>query len=126
MNRLMAVALGVALGAVGRYWVSGWVARLSQGSPFPYGTLAVNVVGSFLLGLLMGLASKGSLGLSPVVRALVSVGFLGAFTTFSTFSFETLEALKLGEFRVAIGNVLISVLVALGACWLGLELGTRG
>ncbi len=125
MNRLLAVALGGAFGAVSRYLISGWVARLTHESPFPYGTLAVNVTGSFLLGLMMGLGGEGRLMLPPAVRVVLGIGFLGAFTTFSTFSYETIEALRIGDFRVAIGNTVISVVTALAACWLGLELGTR-
>ncbi len=125
MNRLAAVALGGAFGAVSRYWISGWIARLTHESPFPYGTLTVNVVGSFLLGLMMGLGSEGRWLLPPEIRMVVGIGFLGAFTTFSTFSYETIEALKIGDFRVAVGNILISVVTALAACWLGLESGTR-
>ncbi len=125
MTRLLAVALGGAFGAVSRYWISGWVARLTHESPFPWGTLAVNVAGSFLLGLMMGLGGEGRLLLPPAVRVVLGIGFLGAFTTFSTFSYETVEALRIGDFRVAIGNTVLSVLIALAACWLGLELGTR-
>jgi fluoride exporter len=125
VNRLLAIALGGAFGAVARYTISGWVARLTHESPFPYGTLAVNLIGSFLLGLLMGLGGEGRLMLPPSVRIVVGIGFLGAFTTFSTFSYETVEAFRVGDVRVAIGNTVVSVLFALAACWLGLELGTR-
>lgn len=125
MTRLLAVALGGAFGAMSRYLISGWVARLTHESPFPYGTLAVNVIGSFLLGLMMGLGSEGRFMLPPTVRLVLGVGFLGAFTTFSTFSIETIEALKIGDFRVAIANTVVSVLTALAACWLGLELGAK-
>ncbi len=125
MTRLLAVALGGAFGAVSRYLISGWVARLTHESAFPYGTLAVNVTGSFLLGLMMGLGGEGRLLLPPAVRVVLGIGFLGAFTTFSTFSYETVEALRIGDFRVAVGNTVISVVTALAACWLGLELGTR-
>ncbi len=125
MTRLLAIALGGAFGAVSRYLISGWVARLTHESAFPYGTLAVNVTGSFLLGLMMGLGGEGRLLLPPAVRVVLGIGFLGAFTTFSTFSYETVEALRIGDFRVAVGNTVISVVTALAACWLGLELGTR-
>ncbi len=125
MNRLLAVALGGAFGAVARYQISGWVTRLTHESPFPWGTLAVNVAGSFLLGLMMGLGGEGRLLLPPAVRVVLGIGFLGAFTTFSTFSYETVEALRIGDFRVALGNTVASVVTALAACWLGLELGTR-
>lgn len=125
MNHLLAVAVGGAFGAVSRYLISGWVARFTQESAFPWGTLMVNFTGSFLLGLMMGLGGAGRLLLPPTVRLVLGVGLLGAFTTFSTFSFETIEALRIGDYRVAIGNVVISVVTALAACWLGLELGAR-
>ncbi len=125
MTHLLAVALGGALGAVSRYLISGWVARLTHESPFPYGTLTVNLTGSFLLGLMMGLGSEGRLLLPPAVRVVAGIGFLGAFTTFSTFSYETIEALRIGDLRIAIGNTVLSVVTSLAACWIGLELGTR-
>lgn len=125
LSRLLAVALGGALGAVSRYAVSGWVSRLTRESPFPYGTLTVNLVGAFLLGLLMGIGSEGRWLLPPAVRVLLGVGFLGGLTTFSTFSYETLEALRVGDFRVALANVGLSLVAALVACWLGLGVGER-
>ena len=125
MKPWLAVALGGAVGAVSRYWISGWIARLGHESPFPYGTLVVNVVGSLLLGLLMGLSSEGSSLVPASVRLLIGVGVLGAFTTFSTFSYETIEALRVGALRVALSNVALNVALTLAACWLGLELGTR-
>ncbi len=125
MTRLLAVALGGAFGAASRYLISGWVARLTHESPFPWGTLAVNVTGSFLLGLMMGLGGEGRLMLPPAVRVVLGIGFLVAFTTFSTFSYETVEALRVGDLRVAVGNTVVSVVIALLACWLGLELGAR-
>ncbi len=120
MMRIVLVALGGALGAVARYGVSGWVARATRTSPFPYGTLTVNLLGSLALGLLMGLATGGVLNLAPRLRVALAIGFLGAFTTFSTFSYETLEALRVGDLRVALLNILVSVVGALAACWLGL------
>jgi len=125
MMRLLAVAAGGAVGAVLRYLLSGWVARLTDASPFPYGTLAVNVVGSFVLGLLMGATTSGAMLLSPRLRIALAVGLLGALTTFSTFSYETLEALRTGDLRTAVLNVVVSVAATLTACWLGLGLGER-
>jgi CrcB protein len=123
--RLALVALGGALGAVARYGVSGWIARATRTSPFPYGTLTVNLLGSLALGLLMGLATGGVLNLAPRLRIALAIGFLGAFTTFSTFSYETLESLRVGDLRIALLNVLISVVGALAACWLGLGIAER-
>ena len=125
MTRLVLVALGGAVGAVARYGISGFIARVTRTSPFPYGTLTVNLVGSLALGLLMGLATGGVLTISPRLRIALAIGFLGAFTTFSTFSYETLEALRVGDLRVALLNVVVSVVGTLVACWLGLSLAER-
>lgn len=125
MSRLLLVALGGAVGAVSRYLLSGWVARLTHESPFPWGTFAVNVVGSLLLGLLMGAGSEGRWLVSPTVRVLVGIGFLGALTTFSTFSYETIEALRVGDLRIALLNVAGNLAATLVACSLGFEAGTR-
>jgi CrcB protein len=125
ITRLAMVALGGALGAVGRYGISGWVARATGQSPFPYGTLAVNVAGAFLLGALMGATASGTFLLAPRLRALLGIGFLGALTTFSTLTYETVEALRVGDLAVAAANVAVSLIVGLGACWLGLTFGQR-
>jgi len=125
MGRLLSIACGGAFGAVARYSLSGWVARATRESPFPYGTLAVNLAGSVALGLLMGAAASGSFLISPRLRQGLAVGFLGAFTTFSTFSYETVEALRAGDLRLALANVGLSVVLCLGGCWLGLALGDR-
>ena len=113
------------MGAVARFLLSNGVQRLAQGSHFPWGTLLVNGLGSFLLGLLMGLVESERWPLPPFWRLLLGVGFLGAFTTFSTFSLETLQALRAGEPTLAIGYVLSSLALALPACWLGLRLALR-
>jgi CrcB protein len=97
---LVLIATGGALGAVSRYWMSGWVAAATDGS-FPWGTLTVNVVGSFFLGFVLVLLDT-MLDSTPV-RALVAVGFLGAFTTFSTFSYEALALIQDGEWSRALG-----------------------
>jgi len=125
LERLVLVAVGGAFGAAGRYLVSEWMVRLGHESFFPWATLAVNALGSFLLGLLMGAGGEGRWLVPPGMQVLVGVGFLGAFTTFSTFSFETLEAFKLGDPRMAFANVAGNLALALAACWLGLEVGGR-
>lgn len=117
--RLLAVALGGAFGAVARHVTTGWVTRRFAESTFPYGTLVVNVAGSFVLGVLLGLVAADRLALGEASRALWVVGFLGAFTTFSTFSYQTLAALRTGAAHAAFANVAASVLLGVGACWLG-------
>ena len=125
MVRALAVMVGGALGALGRYAVSGVIARLTRQTPFPWGTMVVNILGALLLGLLMGAGTTGRLALPGTVRTLLAVGLLGAFTTFSTFTYETVEALRVGDVRLAVLNVVVSVAVGLTACWFGLRLGAR-
>lgn len=125
VERTLAVAFGGAIGAVGRYWISGWVSRATAQHPFPFGTLAVNVLGALALGLLMGATASGRLMINPTLRTLVGVGVLGALTTFSTFAYETLEALRAGDTRVALANVAFSLTAALLAAWVGLQIGER-
>jgi len=120
MKQVMAIAAGGALGAVMRWYVAGFIQRLS-GSAFPWGTLAVNVVGSFLLGFLfVWMLERVTVG--ELARLAVTVGFLGAFTTFSTFSLETARMLQEGAFSMALGNVLAQVLVCVTLAWLGMQL----
>lgn len=117
MERLFWICLGGALGSGARYLVSGWVlARL--GTSFPYGTLAVNVLGSLLLGAFMhiGLVTEW---MSPTLRLAVAVGVAGGFTTFSTFSYETVRLLQDGVWGVALLNILGTVATCLAASFLG-------
>lgn len=117
----LAVALGGAVGAVARYGLSGWVQHLS-GSLFPLGTLAVNVLGSFIIGLLLQMTT-GRFVWSLETRLLLTTGFCGSLTTFSTFSYETLALLEDQQWLAAGGNTLLNVLVCLAATWLGLVAG---
>ncbi len=118
MRELLFLAGAGAAGAVSRYALSGWTYHVF-GERFPYGTLAVNVLGSFLIGLVMQAALSADL-LSREARVAATVGFLGAFTTFSTFSYETMKAIEDGEWTKAGANVVLNVLLCLGATWLGL------
>jgi len=119
--QILAIAGGGALGALGRFWMSAGVYRL-LGRDFPWGTLAVNTLGSFLMGLLFVLFLE-RLATAPEVRSAVLVGFLGAFTTFSTFSMETLVLIETGYLGKAFLNIGASVLLCVLACWLGTLLG---
>src|SRR5918911_3142550 len=113
------VAIGSALGGVARYWCSGLVARLI-GETFPWGTLVVNVVGSFIIGLFATLtAPDGRVFASSEVRVFVMVGLCGGYTTFSSFSLQTLALARDGEWGRAILNVNASVTLCLVAVWLG-------
>ena len=113
------VAVGSALGGVGRYWCSGVVAR-HFGETFPWGTIAVNVLGSFAIGFFATLtAPDGRLFIGAVPRQFVMAGVLGGYTTFSAFSLQTLNLLAGGEWLKAGGNIGLSVVLCLVAVWLG-------
>lgn len=116
----LAVALGGALGAVSRYWLMLWIGSLA-GTRFPWGTAVVNVLGSVVIGVLYVLISERML-LSEQWRGLLVVGYLGAFTTFSTFSLDTLLLLQDGRWLPALGYVAGSVLLCLAGAWLGMLL----
>lgn len=121
MTNIVWIAMGGAFGAVARYLVSGWTyAWLGRG--FPWGTLAVNVIGSFLMGFFFDLLTE-RLFVSPQVRSAILVGIFGAFTTFSTFSIETLNLIEEGATGLALANIAISVIVCLVAVWLGVLAG---
>jgi fluoride exporter len=121
MERFLWICLGGAVGTGARHLMSGGVLRL-LGSSFPYGTLAVNVLGSFLLGALMqvGLASDA---LSPTARLALGTGVLGGFITYSTFSYETMRLLQEGAWLPALLNVAITVTLCLAACFFGFASG---
>lgn len=116
----LAVALGGALGALSRWGLGGWIEGRT-GEAFPWGTLVVNLIGAFLLGAMHGAATH--LDLSAETRAFLSVGLLGAFTTFSTFSYEAVALLQRGETARAAGYMAASVGVGLVAAVGGLALG---
>ena len=124
MGQALAVALGGACGALMRYWM---VVSINHalGRDFPYSTLTVNVLGAFLLGVVHTLTDRG-LELSQEVRMGILMGGLGAFTTFSAFSFETLGLLDQGRFIAASLNVVLNVVLCVSACWLGFALGRSG
>ncbi len=120
---LIAIAGGGALGALLRYGVAnGLHALLGRG--FPYGTLAVNLVGSFLMGLLFVLLNE-RLVVAPEWRGFLLVGLLGALTTFSTFSIETLLLIQQADYAKALLNVVSNLLLCLVAVWAGLMLGRQ-
>jgi len=121
--KILAIASGGAIGAMLRYAVaSGTHALFGRG--FPYGTLVVNVVGCLGMGFLYILLLE-RLSLGPEWRAALQVGLLGAFTTFSTFSMETLLLLESGETQKAVINIILSVFLCLAATWAGMVLGRQ-
>ncbi|MGH6865293.1 MAG: fluoride efflux transporter CrcB [Methyloceanibacter sp.] len=113
------IALGSALGGVARYWCTGMVARLF-GETFPWGTLFVNVAGSFVIGIFATLTGPdGRIFAGSTARQFVMIGLLGGFTTFSSFSLQTLNLFTDGEWLQAGGNIVASVTLCLLAVWLG-------
>jgi CrcB protein len=117
---ILCVAIGGLIGAPTRFLVDRLVADRVE-TDFPLGTFLINVSGSFLLGLLTGLDLAGHMPL--VVKALVGTGFCGAYTTFSTWSFETVRLLEEGEYLEAFTNAIFSVVVGLLAAGAGMALG---
>ena len=118
------ITIGSAVGGAARYFCSGVVARLI-GETFPWGTLVVNVVGSFIIGLVAVLtAPDGRLLVDPTTRLAITVGFCGGYTTFSSFSIQTLNLLNDGQYLYAGANILLSVAVCLAAVWAGSIIGS--
>ncbi|MDS1030504.1 fluoride efflux transporter CrcB [Bacillota bacterium LX-D] len=115
------VALGGSIGAVSRYYLSNLIDSRGN-SIFPWGTFTVNMLGCLIIGLVQALGVEKAL-ISPNLRIFISVGLIGALTTFSTFSLETLNILRHGEFKTALLNIGGSLLIGLLAVWLGLVIG---
>ena len=120
MGRLALISLGGAFGTAARYLLSVWLLR-TLGPAFPYGTLAVNVIGSFLLGVIMQ-AGLDTTILSPTARVVLGTGVMGGFTTYSTFNYETLQYLQQGAWAAAGLYVATTLFVCLAAGGLGVWL----
>lgn len=118
MRQFLLVAFGGFVGTALRYGVSGAIARTRAGAMFPYATLTVNLVGCFAIGALAGLVETRGL-LSGTSRAVVFIGVLGGFTTFSTFGYETLQLLRNGQNLAAGTFIALHVTLCLTAVWLG-------
>jgi CrcB protein len=118
MDTVIFVAIGGALGSVFRYILSTWTQTVSKSIDFPYGTLAVNLIGCFVIGFLAELAEARGVFTSDS-RAFVFIGILGGFTTFSSFSNETVNLLRDGETLNALANVGANVIFGLILIWLG-------
>lgn len=118
MTKSILVGFGGFLGSIARYLAGGAVHRLAEGSVFPYGTLFVNVTGCLAIGFLAALSEARGV-LSPEARVFLLIGVLGGYTTFSSFGYETLQLVRGGEMLAAAANVLVQVVVGLGAVWAG-------
>jgi fluoride exporter len=119
--RTIWIGLAGFAGAISRYAVEGWVSDRTRGS-FPWGTLVVNASGCFLLGVVFSLLTERFLP-HPTLRSALTVGFLGAYTTFSTFAFESVRLAEDGAWVHAAGNVLASLFLGLVAVYAGLRIG---
>jgi fluoride exporter len=124
MESYIWVAIGGAIGTVGRFWLSGVVAR-AIGETFPWGTLIINVSGSFIIGFIAALTGPdGRVFVGSTTRQFMMVGLCGGFTTFSSFSLQTLNLMNDGEWLRAGGNIVGSVALCLIAVWLGYMLAS--
>ena len=116
------IAIGSALGGMARYWCSGIAARLI-GETFPWGTMIVNIVGSFIIGFFATLTGPdGRIFADTLTRQFVMIGFCGGYTTFSSFSLQTLALVQDGEWLLASANIALSVIACLLAVWAGYAL----
>jgi fluoride exporter len=115
---MLLIFVGAGCGGVLRYWISN-ISYWFLGRQFPYGTLIVNVSGCFLMGLLFILIVERLDGAGPQLRSLLLIGLLGGYTTFSSFSIETLNLFENGAPLAGIANILLSVILCLAAAWLG-------
>ena len=121
MDKYLIIGLGGFLGANVRYVVSGWAAE-KWGASFPYGTLLINVTGSFILGVFLA-AVTGRLAIDPRWRLFFAVGFVGAYTTFSTYTYESMQLVLAGGWWPGLLNLLASNALGLAAALLGIALG---
>ncbi len=121
MEKVLWISMGAVLGANLRYWVGDWAAQ-RFGSGFPYGTLLINLTGSFLLGLIVSMSMENFI-IDPRLRLLITIGFLGSYTTFSTYAYESIALISQGQWGLGlfnlIGSSLLGALFAVLGIWLG-------
>lgn len=121
MDKFLWISIGAVLGANLRYWVGDWAAQ-RFGSGFPYGTLLVNLSGSFLLGLIVSMSMENFI-IDPRLRLLLTIGFLGSYTTFSTYAYESIALISQGQWGLGLfnllGSSLLGALFAVLGIWLG-------
>lgn len=119
MTKILVVMAGCACGGAFRFLITGYINKLGH---FPYGTLTVNLIGCFLMGIISTLLTERFTGISPYVSLLLTVGFLGGLTTFSSFGSETMLLLKTGLIMQALINVVLNTIGGLIAVWAGMVL----
>lgn len=121
MDKVLWISMGAVLGANLRYWVGDWAAQ-RFGSSFPYGTLLINLSGSFLLGLMISMSMENFI-IDPRLRLLLTIGFLGSYTTFSTYAYESIALISQGQWGLGLfnllGSSLLGALFAVLGIWLG-------
>lgn len=121
VEKYFVVGIGGFMGSMARFWLASFVGQ-RMGTRFPYGTFLINATGSFLIGFVMTLLTEKT-HLSPNWRYFIPIGFIGGYTTFSTFEYETLRAVQDGQFTIGILNVVLSVLVGFLLVWTGAMVG---
>ncbi|RLC01907.1 MAG: fluoride efflux transporter CrcB [Deltaproteobacteria bacterium] len=121
MIKILMVGMGGFAGSICRYIISDLSHKIFSEPLFPYGTLTVNVIGCLLIGLLGGLSETRQI-FTPEIRALVLVGFLGGFTTFSTFGYEIFTFARDGQFVAALTNLMLHLILGFGSVWLGFSM----
>ena len=121
MQNYLIVSIGAAIGGAARYWVTNVVYKFLP-STLPYGTLAVNIIGSFIIGFVMFYLDRNEL-ISPQMRILLTTGFCGGLTTFSTFSFETINLMRDSEFLLAGTNIILNVVLSISAVFIAYLIG---
>jgi CrcB protein len=121
MTKYWMVGIGGFLGSIARFWLGSYI-TFRMGARFPYGTFVINLTGSFLIGLVVTLLAERA-DWSPNLLYLIPIGFIGAYTTFSTFELEAFRSVRNGDLFLALLNVLLSVTLGFIAVWLGVVTG---
>jgi len=121
VGKYFVVGVGGFVGSIARFWLATYVGQ-RMGTRFPYGTFLINASGSFLIGMVMTILTERT-HLSPNWRYLIPIGFIGGYTTFSTFEYETLRAIQDGQFNIGLLNIVLSVLVGFLMVWMGAMVG---
>ena len=121
MMKYFMVGIGGFLGTIARFWLGGFIHQ-KLGTRFPYGTFVINCSGCFAIGLIMTILSERT-HLNPYWRLLIPIGFIGAYTTFSTFEYESLMAMRDGALTIAFLNIVASVIVGFVCVWAGVVCG---